>query len=107
MSIMDRGYCATRNHIEVDRNNELPSRGVRLSVYSVLRASRFGVIVWIISALALGFLVGWQAGVLVLAILISLCIVIFLYRKVKGHTFRCSGLGALASSLRVVDLISW
>lgn len=103
---MDTSYCATRNHISVDRSTVLPDRPEPLSVYLVIRGCLFGVVAWPAAATALLLLIGWQAGASLLVLFLFICVAFFIARKLKGHTVKCSLLGSLSGTLRLTDLIS-
>lgn len=103
---MNRDHCATRNHIEVDRSRDLPPRPTPLSTYKVLRGCRIGLAAWLAVTIAASVFLGPLGGLSVAALFLCFFIAFFLFRKTKGHTVKCSLLGALSGSLRVVDMVS-
>jgi hypothetical protein len=71
----------------------------------VIRGCLFGIAVWILATVLLGVLLYWPSVVVLLLLFLIIFGMVLIYRIGKGHTMRCSALGALAAPFRLVDLI--
>lgn len=81
---MDTFYCATRNHVSVDKSAGLPDRPEPLSFCSVIRGCRFGVVAWSAAVAALTLLIGWQAGAFLLVLFLFVCVSFFSPGRRRG-----------------------
>jgi hypothetical protein len=102
---MDKKYCATRNHIELGDSKKLPDRGQQISLAITLRGCLFGLSVWVAFACLMGVLLSAAAAAFVGSLFFTVFGIVCVFRLVQGHTVRCGLLGALAATLRLVDML--
>ncbi|MFJ9106451.1 hypothetical protein [Streptomyces sp. NPDC102283] len=103
---MKREFCATRNHIRFDNYKAVPDRPEVVGIMVVLKGCRYSLVVWLAVASIAYFVVGWKVAAFLLAGFLVLFLVAFGVRLFRGHTVRCSLLGGVSSSLRVVNTLS-
>jgi len=104
---MNRRFCATRNHIDFDNYRVVPDRPQPVGLLTVLKGCRYSLVIWLGAAGVLWVVGGWLVALAITSFFVVLCFSVSAARLAGGHTVKCSLLGGVASSLRVVSLISW
>ncbi|MFJ4705293.1 hypothetical protein ACIP6I_10615 [Streptomyces anulatus] len=103
---MKKEFCATRNHIDFDNHKPVPDRPEPVGIIVVLKGCRYSLVVWLAVVSVAYFLVGWKVAAFLVAVLLVLFLIASGVRLFRGHTVRCSLLGAVSASLRVVKSLS-
>ncbi|MEV0989561.1 hypothetical protein [Streptomyces sp. NPDC049949] len=102
---MQRENCSTQKHVLIEYLIKRGNSEYIAGFGNVFRDCWWGLLVWIALAAAVAIFLAPIWGGAVIGALIALSAIAFLVRRLRGHTVKCSAMGAVAFPLRIPEFL--